>query len=368
MTGKFTFHTSEGKVVAAVARRARCSFGLRRPFFCGFMTLPVRHRAAVKPTASLSPLLTPRAVRRSEPHVAAVIVHYGDPELALRALAALNRSRNVVVSPLLVDNSARGSVALRRQVEAADGFYLHYPENLGFAGGANAGLRHARSRLFDALIVLNSDVEVGRRCLERLVLALDRQPSLGVVGPALYFATDPRRYWNRGSRVHWPAARPASLSHGDRRCSVDVDRFAVDFVCGALLAMRPRVFEAVGELSEDYFLYFEDADYCYRVRQRGWAVAIEPRARAWHRGGGSTSGTDVPDLYYRTRNRLFLSAAWNPLPVRGRLTRVAFLLQSSAKALRRLLSGRRREASLLWAAMRDYCLGRGGRIPSSERV
>ena len=122
------------------------------------------------------------------------------------------------------------------------------------------------------------------------------------------------------------------------------------------------VLDAVGDLREEYFLYFEDADYSFRVRQHGWVVAVEPRARAWHRGGGSVAATDVPDLYYRTRNRLLFSAEWNPAPVRGRVARAAFLLQSSERAFRRFVLGRRGEARLLWRAVRDYCLGRVGKL------
>jgi GT2 family glycosyltransferase len=294
--------------------------------------------------------------------VSVVIVHYGDDRHLERCLDSVVASAGVSTAIVVVDNCLRRDPEVRSRVAAARGTYLHYPENPGFAAGANAGLRCARARYeSDVLVVLNSDLSLGRHCLGRLAECLGRDDGVGVVGPALLMASEPRRYWNVGTTISWPRGRPSSRHHGAPCRTGRLEPLDVDYICGAVLALRPEVLDRVGFLNEEYYLYYEDAEFSFRARAAGYRVIVLPTARAWHLGGGAFDGLRTRALYYRTRNRLLFSAAWNPCPLRGRWSRAVFVSRALLRAARQLVTGRRAEAMTLWHAVRDYHGGARGK-------
>ena len=296
------------------------------------------------------------------PSVVAVVVHYGEAGPAHSAIDALACSSSVLLEWVFVDNNPSSSAALRRLVEGAGGRYLSRPDNPGFAGGANAGMRMA-SGLWEAamVVLLNSDVEVFVDCLERLEGVLSDAPRIGVVGPGLLFHEPPRRWWNCGSRLRWPRAKPASLRHGEPYRDVDETPREVDYICGAAMAFRPDLLRRIGELPEDYFLYFEDADFCERARRAGSGVVVVPAALASHRGGASFRGCESTATYYQVRNRLLYSKRWSPAAGAGRRQRRLFLCQNVWRALTALLRGDWPEGRARLIALVHYLSGRVGK-------
>jgi len=269
---------------------------------------------------------------------------------------------------VFVDNNPAASPAIAAEVRASGGTYLHYPSNPGFAGGFNGALHDAPLPSgVDMVVLLNSDVQPAPECLTRLCAAFRSEPRLGVVGPGLLFAERRTVWWNRGSSLSWPEAKPSSLCHGeDRSGALDEDTDVlvdVDYVCGAAFAVRPELVNSVGVLDEDFFLYFEDTDYCERVRQAGWRVAVLPAALAWHEGGASFRHAAEEAVYYQVRNRLLFSQRWNPYPLRGAYCRGKFIVANLWRAARALTRGQGLESRARLAALRDYTLRRGGRRP-----
>lgn len=312
---------------------------------------------------------SPKVVSEERISVAAVVVHYGDDRLLERCLGSIAASSRVSVSLVVVDNGRHRNPGLRSRVVTGRGTYLHYPENPGFAAGANAGLRCARMRYeSDVFVVLNSDVCLGRHCLRLLAECLLRDDQVGIVGPALLSASEPRRYWNVGTSVSWPRGQPRSRQHGASYRFGQLEPVDVDYVCGAVLGVRREVLGSVGFLNEDYYLYYEDAEFSFRARDAGYRVLVLPSARAWHSGGGSFEGLSRRALYYRTRNRLVFSAAWNPCRIRGAWSRSWFVSKALLRAAGQLVAGRRSEAATLCRALRDYYRGTRGKSPRQREV
>ena len=160
---------------------------------------------------------------------------------------------------------------------------------LGFAANANAGIR-ALTRGRYALL-LNPDVIAIPGLLDRLVAFMDAHPRAGIAAPQLFnddgtMQPNCRRFPTPGTlalralRVDevWKSARVRRyLMEDERRGSAEVD-----WVTGALLVVRRAAIETVGGLDQSYFLYWEDLDWCYRMRQAGWSVYHVPEARAIH--------------------------------------------------------------------------------------
>ena len=87
----------------------------------------------------------------------------------------------------------------------------------------------------------------------------------------------------------------------------------VDWVSGASMMIRPSVFAAIGGLDENYFLYFEETDFCYRAKQAGYSTWYVPESRVMHIGGQSTRVTErnaapkrIPHYWFESRRRYFV--------------------------------------------------------------
>jgi GT2 family glycosyltransferase len=135
-----------------------------------------------------------------------------------------------------------------------------------------------------------------------------------------------------------------------------------DFVCGSAFAFRPDAYRRIGPMPEEYFLYFEDADYSYRARRAGLRAVVVLDAIAWHRGGGSAAGLGAAAAYYRARNRLCFSRAWSPRALPGGVHRGLFALRTILRSWARFALSRRRDALLPARAVLDYARGRSGKL------
>jgi len=193
---------------------------------------------------------------------------------------------------IVVDNvSSDRSLEMLRE-EFPNVALIENSENLGFARATNQGTRIAKGRF---ILYLNPDTEMHPGALNTLHTLMENTPSAGAVGArlinpdgSLQAAAYPfpnlfREFWR--------------LFHLDRLRSIaryPLQRWdpeqahVVDAVMGACILLRRQALDAVGLLDEDYFIYTEEVDLCYRLKQAGWDVYWEPRSIVLHHGGQST--------------------------------------------------------------------------------
>jgi GT2 family glycosyltransferase len=201
---------------------------------------------------------------------------------------------------LVVDNdSTDGSVELLRSRFPSIQVVCN-ARNLGYAGGANAGLRRARGDLF---ILVNPDVEVHPGWLGALKEALQEE-RVGVAGCKLYYP-DGRTIQHAGGIINFPLA--AADHYGYRqRDEGQWDRGrAVDYVTGAALALRRDVLDRVGFFDEGFCpAYYEEVDFCFRARDAGYQVRYVPTAVATHHEHAALGEESYSYIRYFHRNRL----------------------------------------------------------------
>lgn len=224
------------------------------------------------------------------PDVSVIIVsHNHRPviEKCLDSLHALPDRASFEVT--LIDNTCADGTA-----EWTEG---HYPDVIvrrntvcrGFAANVNTSVRQSTRSPY--VLLLNPDVICFPGLLDELVAFLDTHPRAAIAAPQLY---DPDgtmqpnvRRFPTPTALALRALRIDALwkSRAVRRYLMDGERpvsTEVDWVTGAVLMARRTAIEAVGSLDESYFLYWEDLDWCYRMRRAGWSVHRVPEARAIH--------------------------------------------------------------------------------------
>jgi N-acetylglucosaminyl-diphospho-decaprenol L-rhamnosyltransferase len=215
-------------------------------------------------------------VTPSPPKVSAIVVNYESGEDLPACLESL-RGQPEVLETIVVDNgSTDGSAAEAVNFPATS--VLAPGENLGFAGGANAGSDRARG---EYLLFLNPDVRLAPGAVGLLAAALERHAA-AVAGPRIELERS--HHAEFGCTID-PLGSPRATAAGAKPL----------YVPGCALMTTARAFQALGGFDERFFLFAEDADYCWRALLAGHDVTIAPGAIAWHRGGGSAPGGYVTD-------------------------------------------------------------------------
>lgn len=237
----------------------------------------------------------------AQPRVAIVILQWRQADetaACLRSLAALDYDNYNV---LVVDNhSADGSVQrLRRQFPS---LAIHETGcNLGFAGGCNAGIRHALNDPRVAyVLLLNNDTRPSADFLDHLVAAAEADPAAVAVG-----AVNLTEYGHTssGGHIRWWTGRYADVLDGlaltDLAAAEPV--IEVDAVAGSSMLLRATTLRTGELLDPAYFCVFEETDWCVRLRAQGGRVLLATRARVEHHARGTMG--DSLHFYYRFRNR-----------------------------------------------------------------
>jgi len=180
---------------------------------------------------------------------------------------------------------------------------IRLPANRGFAGGCNAGLSAAAGEI---LVLLNQDTRVLPGWLVRLTEAA-AEPRVGVAGCKVVCA-DGHTVQHAGGWVEWPLGLARHRGEGSPDDGRWDEAGPADYVTGAAMAFRRQVLERVGLLDEGFRPgYFEDVDFCYRVREAGYEVRYVPGAVVLHHGTTTLTDRTARALaYHRGRLRLVL--------------------------------------------------------------
>jgi hypothetical protein len=175
-------------------------------------------------------------------------------------------------------------------------------KNLGFSVGINPGIRAAKG---EYVVILNNDMIFHRRdCISELVKAAESDKRIGVVGAMFLDAREPKKIQEMELKfprvmdfLGWFSKKEEyEEDHGQYKELIEVE------ACNGLT--KREVFDKVGLYDEGYFFTYEELDFCYRARQAGYRVVINPRAKLWHVGRGTSRLVFFKSQYYAYKGRL----------------------------------------------------------------
>jgi GT2 family glycosyltransferase len=293
--------------------------------------------------------------------VSVVIPVWNGREYLAECLNALLSQSYSDLEVIVVDNASVDGSADFIAEEYPQVRLVRNAQNLGFSGGCNVGLRMAMG---DVLVLLNQDTRVQSNWLTTLVKVLQRS-EMGVAGCKILYP-DGQTIQHAGGWIEWPLGLAHHYGQGERDVGQWDNSCQVEYVTGAALAFRRDILERVGFLDEAFWPgYFEDVDFCLRVRDAGAEVWYISDAVVIH--AETTSLTDLSKIssyYQQGRLRIILKhlsplrfltefvpveRAYQPAAIRGRDSGpllVAYL--RSISIVRHLLHDR-------WQVTEDVC-------------
>jgi GT2 family glycosyltransferase len=224
-------------------------------------------------------------------HLSIVIVSWNTKEYLLPCLRSIfGKEDRISKEAIVVDNGSQdGSEEEVKKIFP----FIHLIENkrnLGFAKAANQGLKKASGSY---LLLLNPDTQVKRGAIEGLVSFMESHPEAGVAGGQLLNSDGSRQ----NSIANFPSLTTELFNKNLLRWLFPkrfpgkerdyLEPIEVDSVIGACMMVRREVIEQVGLFDEDYFLFLEETDWCYRIKRKGWKVFHVPQAEIIHFQGKS---------------------------------------------------------------------------------
>ena len=281
-----------------------------------------------------------------EPCVSVIVVTYESRDFISACLESIYRTGSGWIAECwVVDNASRDGTANLVRDEFPQARVIANRENAGFGRAVNAAARQADGEF---LLVLNPDTVVEPGAVAELVAFLRHRPQAGICGPKVTgpdggFRHDCRRgfptpmnafgYFSGLDRV-FPYSRRLGGYHR-RWLSADLE-VTTDCVSGSCLLLRRSAFQSVGGFDEDYFLFGEDIDLCWKLRQAGHEIWFVPAARVIHAKGASMrlAPATARREFYRSM-RLFVDKRLGP-----RYPRVILSLVKMGVRMAERLSGR----------------------------
>lgn len=294
-------------------------------------------------TREMEPASTTNATNlNGHPHVSCVILNWNGWADTIECLGALRTCKYPDLTIIVVDNGSTDDSIVRIKSAYPDVLLLESGSNLGFSGGNNIGIRHALGHGADYVWLLNNDARPAPDALYALVAKALSDSDIGAVASICYYSDEPSKVqaW-AGSRVNlWIGyGRLCTQPHGD-------DWF--HSLNGTSMLVRRGAIEDVGLLDEGFFLYWEDTEFCLRLRRNGWRIAAAPDSRVLHKVNASTGGNKIVLDRYQTASGLRLLRLYSPMPTLGQF------LFLTVRLSRRLLRLEFARCQAVWAGVQDY--------------
>ncbi|MFA9388886.1 MAG: glycosyltransferase family 2 protein [Prolixibacteraceae bacterium] len=236
------------------------------------------------------------------PLVSIISVNYNQTQVTCEFLESLQKISYPNFEVIIVDNDS--------PTDSPDEISLRYPfvkliklkKNIGFAGGNNMGIRAAKGEL---ILFINNDTEVEINFLQPLVQQLQRDPSIGMISPKIRFFHTPNTIQYAGYTPMNPYTMRQNLIGYRQVDKGQYDEPGTTFaIHGAAMMVPLRVIKEVGLMAEIFFLYYEEHDWCERIKKAGYKIFYEPKSLVYHKESISTGKESPLKIYYISRNRI----------------------------------------------------------------
>jgi N-acetylglucosaminyl-diphospho-decaprenol L-rhamnosyltransferase len=229
---------------------------------------------------------------------AVAVVHYKSIDLVSRLLNSIRTQTELPRKVVIVDNSMDlDPIAVARSAGELPFELIRLP-NPGYGAAVNRA-RQAVGADADHILVLTQDVVLLPDTVDSMLKVMDDEPAAGCVGPALYRTSPRSQVFSYGGRLGF-GGETIHLNDAKRNSP-----YAVDWIDGAVMLIRLEAFDIVGGFDERFFLYFEEVDLAYRMRDCGLTIVVDPAATAFQEPGNYTP-------YLRFRNHLLFARSRYP--------------------------------------------------------
>ncbi|MDZ4666340.1 MAG: glycosyltransferase family 2 protein [bacterium] len=237
----------------------------------------------------------------NNPLVSVITVNYNGSIYTRAFLNSLREISYPNIEVFVVDNASSESIASLKN-DFPEVIFIESNENLGFAGGNNLAIQVAKGKYF---FLLNNDTELEPNFIEPLVNLMESNDKIGIVSSKLVYYSQPNVLQFAGSKgINFYTGRGFAIGHKENDQEKYNASYKTELAHGAAMMFSRKVVEKVGLMADLFFLYYEETDFCERVKRAGFEVWYCGASKVYHKESMSVGKESPMKTYYLTRNRL----------------------------------------------------------------
>ncbi len=222
-------------------------------------------------------------------------------ELFLNSIYSTNTYQPIEI--IVVDNGSTNNPVSRWILKYPEVIFIRSEINLGFAGGNNLGIKAAKG---DYYFLVNNDTEFTPQLLDKLLKVVAENLTIGMISPKI-------RYFDRPDLIQYVGYTEMNYFTARNSC---IGQFETDlgqydhltgptgYIHGAAMLIKKECVDQVGLMAENFFLYYEEYDWCDRVKKAGYGVWVVADALIYHKESVSVGKVSALKEYFMNRNRI----------------------------------------------------------------
>ena len=219
----------------------------------------------------------------------------------LKSLDEVNTYPDIEI--IVVDNGSKTNPVPEWEKKYPNVIFIRSELNTGFAGGNNIGIRKASG---DYYFLINNDTEVTADLIEKLVKTLETNSRIGVISPKIHYFDQPGMLQYAGyTQMNYYTARNACIGQFEEdNGQYDLLTGPTGYAHGAAMMLSAEAIQKAGLMAENYFLYYEELDWCERIRQAGYEIHVNLQALIYHKESVSVGQKSALKEFFMNRNRI----------------------------------------------------------------
>jgi len=238
------------------------------------------------------------------PLVYIVIINYNNYQDTIECLESLKKINYMDFKILIIDNNSNNNSVSILEESYKEYKIIKLEENLGFARGNNVGIKEAISNSAQFVLLLNNDTIVDPNFLNKMIESFYRnsKSNIGIVGAKIYSFYDKQLSEAAGNIDFFKFITINDANKKSDKCDLEKQ---TSFISGCCMLINKEVFAKVGLLPDEYFMYYEDTDFCVKVLEAGFKILYNPEAIIFHKISSSSGGKQSPfSIKWNNRNRI----------------------------------------------------------------
>jgi GT2 family glycosyltransferase len=241
------------------------------------------------------------------PRVSLITVNYNQTKVTFDLLDSIRRQDYKNIEVIVVDNASKDNPAQQFATLYPEVIFVRSEQNLGFAGGNNLALPFVTG---DFLFYINNDTELINGCIETLVDLFAKNNKIGAASPLICYFPDKNQNQDTiqyvgMTQVNAVTARNSTLGYLEPDHNQYKEALPTAYAHGAAMMMRADVLKKAGTMANDFFLYYEELDWCERIRKAGFEIWVEPKAKIYHKESLTVAKMGSLKTYFLNRNRVY---------------------------------------------------------------
>lgn len=225
-----------------------------------------------------------------------IIINYNGSEDTIECVHSIKKSTYNNLHILIVDNNSTNNETNKLSVlnNTKNTYVVKLDKNIGFGGANNYGAGYALKRGADYIMLLNNDTVIAPNSVEKL---LDHADESTITVPEIYYFSDTNKIWYSGGCINYKRGNSTMFTKHHKSGTYE-------FASGCCMMINKNIILKYGLFDEKYFMYYEDDDFCLKMKENDVDIYMDTNAIIWHKIGKSSDKIIGLKDYYMTRNRL----------------------------------------------------------------